>query len=132
MLSYILDTIPSTTVALRINDFVYIMQKMNEIILEQTPDKQTLIMSRHDGKIHILSPTKKTQDVKVTLVQYLSSTPFPKNRYQIIATFWERCRYFCKKSAILCIFHNINYFFSILHKRYAIFAYIIRAPPSEV
>lgn len=26
------------------------------------------------------------------------STPFPKNRYQILATFWERCRSFCKKT----------------------------------
>jgi len=60
------------------------------------------------------------------------STPFPKNRYQKIATFWERCRSFCKKTPAFYKNSEEKSFFSVLHKGFTAFAYRIRAPPSEV
>ena len=67
-----------------------------------------------------------------TFAPYFLSTPFPKNRYQIIASFWERCRYFCKKSAVFYIKTGKRTDFSVLHNAFTAFAYNIRAPPSEV
>ena len=60
------------------------------------------------------------------------STAFPKNRYQKIATFWERCRSFCKKTPVFHKNREEKRFFSVLHKGFTAFAYRIRAPPSEV
>ena len=60
------------------------------------------------------------------------STPFPKDRYQIIAVFGERCHYFCKKSSVFCKIQDNYIFFYVYHKTFTVFAYKIRAPPSEV
>ena len=57
------------------------------------------------------------------------STPFPKNRYQIIAIFWERCRYFCKKTPVFCEKRSVICIFSILYNAFTAFAPRIRGPP---
>ena len=57
------------------------------------------------------------------------STPFPKNRYQIIATFWERCHYFCQGSSRFVIKLEKTDFFYVLHNTFTAFASYIRGPP---
>lgn len=57
------------------------------------------------------------------------STPFPKNRYQKLATFWERCHYFCKKSLDFCLISHIYVKIYILHNVFTAFALYIRGPP---
>ena len=76
--------------------------------------------------------------VKMVQIGYFQSaplilpTPVPKNRYQILATFWERCRYFSKKTLKFCKKRENCSIFSVLYKTFTTFAYNIRAPPSEV
>ena len=57
------------------------------------------------------------------------STPFPMNRYRILATFWERCQFFCSKSAVFSQKQLNNVNFSILHNAFTAFAPHIRGPP---
>ena len=59
-------------------------------------------------------------------------TVFPKSRYQKIATFWEHCRSFCKKTPAFYKNREKKMFFSVWDKGFTAFAYRIRAPPSEV
>ena len=60
------------------------------------------------------------------------STPFPKNRYQILAFFWERCHCFCQYSSLFFLKLEKIEFFYVLHNAFTAVAYRIRAPPSEV
>ena len=57
------------------------------------------------------------------------STPFPKNRYQIIATFWERCHFFCKKSHGFYLKTHFCVKIYVLYKIITAFAPYIRGPP---
>lgn len=66
------------------------------------------------------------------LVPHINSTPFCENRYQIIATLTERCRYFCDLSPVFGENRAILSKFYVLHNPFTAFAYRIRAPPSEV
>ena len=60
------------------------------------------------------------------------STLFPKNRYQFLATFWEQCHLFCVKIDDFFINQSNILFFSVFYKDFTAFAYMIRAPPSEI
>jgi len=59
-------------------------------------------------------------------------TPFCENRYQNLAALAERCRFICEFSPPFCCNGEKYCIFSILHKGFTVFAYTIRAPPSEI
>lgn len=73
-------------------------------------------------------PLKKTQIGQFRFAPIVS-TPFPKNRYQILATFWERCHYFCQGSSHFFVKLEKTDFFYVLHNAFTTFAPHIRGPP---
>lgn len=57
------------------------------------------------------------------------STPFPKNRYQILAAFWERCHFFCKKSPQFFLKSEKGVKIYVLYIICTAFSPFIRGPP---
>lgn len=78
-------------------------------------------------------PSKKQAQIEThQSAPYILPTPFCYNRYQIFAVLAERCCFFCVFLPLFCGFRFKTVKFSGLHKAFTVFAYRIRAPPSEV
>ena len=74
---------------------------------------------------------KKVQDAQA-LAPLFFATLFPIIRYQIQPDAGESCWFFCEFTPLFRGFRINNEKISILHKAFTAFAYMIRAPPSEV
>ena len=72
---------------------------------------------------------KKAQIGQFQSAHIIFSTPFPKNRYQILATFWERCHYFCQDYSRFFAKLEKTDFIYVLHNAFTAFASYIRGPP---
>ena len=72
---------------------------------------------------------KKAQIGQFQSAPKIFSTPFPKNRYQILAILWKRCRFFCGISRDFPIITQKYVKFSVLHNAFTAFALHIRGPP---
>ena len=96
---------------------------MKNMIIDHPP-----IMGLHELNIS-LPLIKGVQIGDFHSAPLIFSTVFPKNRYQILAVFWERCHFICKKSYGFYLKAHFCVKIYVLYNIITAFAPYIRGPP---